>query len=94
MFAARCVTTHRETVPDGMTVGPDPHAPIRCRRRARVQPVLVGTLVVDISDARTNATVWRSLASSDIGPTDKPESRDKKIAKATEKMFKNSPPKS
>ncbi len=61
---------------------------------ARVQPVLVGTLVVDVSDARTNAIVWRSLASSDIRPTDKPESREKKIAKATEKMFKNYPPKS
>ena len=60
---------------------------------ARIQPVLVGTLLVDISDARTNAVVWRSLASSDIRPTDKPESRDKKIAKATEKMFKNYPPK-
>ena len=60
---------------------------------ARVQPVLVGTLVVDISDARTRAIVWRSLASSDISPTDKPESRDKKIARATEKMFKNYPPK-
>ena len=60
---------------------------------ARVQGVLVGTLVVDIADARTGAIVWRSLASSDISPTDKPESRDKKIAKATEKMFKNYPPK-
>jgi hypothetical protein len=60
---------------------------------ARVQPLLVGTLVVDISDARTGAIVWRSLATSDIRPTDKPESRDKKIAKATEKMFKNYPPK-
>jgi Domain of unknown function (DUF4136) len=60
---------------------------------ARVQPVLVGTLVVDISDARTKAIVWRSLASSDIRPTDKPESRDRKIAKATEKMFKHYPPK-
>jgi Domain of unknown function (DUF4136) len=58
-----------------------------------VQPILVGTLVVDISDARTGTIVWRSLASSDIRPTDKPESRDKKIAKATEKMFKNYPPK-
>jgi hypothetical protein len=57
---------------------------------AGVQPVLVGTLVVDISDARTNAIVWRSLASSDIRPTDK-QSRDKKIAKATQKMFKNYP---
>ena len=55
--------------------------------------LLVGTLVVDISDARTGAIVWRSLASSDIRPTDKPENRDKKIAKATEKMFKHYPPK-
>ena len=61
---------------------------------ARVQPVLVGTLVVDIADARTSAIVWRSLASSDIRPSDKPESREKKIAKATEKMFKNYPPQS
>ena len=60
---------------------------------ARVQPVVVGTLVVDISDARTRALVWRSLASSDISPTDKPETRDKKITKATQKMFKNYPPK-
>ena len=60
---------------------------------ARVQPLLVGTLVVDISDALTSAIVWRSLASSDIRPTDKPENRDNKIAKATEKMFKNYPPK-
>ena len=61
---------------------------------ARVQPVLVGTLVVDISDARTGTIVWRSLASSDIRPSDKPESRDRKIAKAMEKMFKNYPPQS
>ena len=60
---------------------------------ARVQPVLVGMLVVDISDVRTRAIVWRSLASSDIRPADKPESRDRKIAKATDKMFKNYPPK-
>jgi hypothetical protein len=60
---------------------------------ASVQPVLVGTLLVDISDARTRAIVWRSLASSHISPTDKPESRDKKIAKATRMMFKNYPPK-
>jgi hypothetical protein len=59
-----------------------------------VQPILVGTLVVDIIDTRTNAIVWRSLASSDISATDTPEKRDKKIAKAMEKMFKNYPPKS
>jgi hypothetical protein len=58
---------------------------------ARVQPLLVGTLIVDISDARTGAIVWRSLASSDIRPADKPENREQKITKATEKMFKNYP---
>ena len=61
---------------------------------ARVQPVLVGTLVVDISDARTSALVWRSLASSEIRPNDKPETREKKITQATEKMFKNYRPRS
>ena len=61
---------------------------------ARVQAVLVGTLVVDISDARTSAVVWRSLASCDIRPNDKPEAREKTITKATEKMFKNYPPQS
>ena len=55
--------------------------------------VLIGTLVVGISDARTSAIVWRSLASSDIRATDKPATRDKKIAKAMEKMFRNYPPK-
>jgi hypothetical protein len=58
---------------------------------APVQPVAVGTLVVDISDARTHAIVWRSLADTDIRPADKPESRDKKIVKATRKMFKSYP---
>jgi len=60
---------------------------------ARVQPVLVGTLVVDIIDARTNTVVWRGMASSDIDPATSPERRDRNIGKATEKMFKNYPPK-
>jgi hypothetical protein len=60
---------------------------------ARLQPVLIGTLVVDLSDAGTGAIVWRSLASSDIRPGDTPERRDRKIAKATEKMFRKYPPK-
>ena len=41
---------------------------------------------------RKGALVWRSLASSDIRANDKPESRDRKIAKAMEKMLKNYPP--
>jgi hypothetical protein len=55
--------------------------------------VLVATLVIDISDARTGASVWQSRFSSDIRATATPESRDKMIAKVAEKMFKNYPPK-
>ena len=53
--------------------------------------MVVGTLVVDISDARTSALVWRGLASSDIRPNDKPEASERKIAKAAETMFRNYP---
>jgi Domain of unknown function (DUF4136) len=59
---------------------------------ARIQPLLVGLLVVELSDARTSAVVFRSFASSDVRLADKPESRDKKIAKAAKKMFHNYPP--
>lgn len=59
---------------------------------ARVQPVLIGTLGVEITDARTNAIVWRSFASSDLRTTDKPQSRDRKLAKAAHKLFKHYPP--
>jgi hypothetical protein len=34
------------------------------------------------------------MASGDIKPSDKPEQRDKKMSKATEKMFRNYPPRS
>jgi Domain of unknown function (DUF4136) len=61
--------------------------------RARVHEVLVGTLVVDVIDAGAHAIVWRGTATSDIDPNAKPEQRDKKIARATERMFRNFPPK-
>ena len=58
---------------------------------AAVQQVPLGTLVIDITEAWTGAIVWRSRASSDIRPTDTPESRDKKLAKAIDRMFKKYP---
>jgi Domain of unknown function (DUF4136) len=61
---------------------------------ATVQPILVGTLVVDIIDAGTRALVWRAMASGDINPNDKPEQRDKKMTRTTERMFRNYPPRS
>jgi hypothetical protein len=58
-----------------------------------MQSVLVGTLVVEISDARTNSVVWRSAISGDLRPDESPDGRGKRIVKAAEKMLKNYPPK-
>ncbi|PWT89701.1 MAG: hypothetical protein C5B55_10900 [Blastocatellia bacterium] len=62
-------------------------------------PVTKGTLVVDISDAKTKNGVWRGTATHTLehGPTgDKAhdaKSVAKPINKAVEKMFKQFPPK-
>jgi hypothetical protein len=57
-----------------------------------VQPVQVDTLVVEITDARTHAIVWRGLASSDVRSSDSLEMREKKIDKAAAKMFRHFTP--
>lgn len=51
---------------------------------------LVGTLVVDIFDAKTKKLMFRGTAQDEI--SDKPEKNIKKIAKASDKLFKNFPP--
>jgi hypothetical protein len=51
---------------------------------------LVGTLVVDIFDAKTKALMYRGTASDEL--SDKPEKNQKKLAKASDKLFKNFPP--
>jgi hypothetical protein len=51
---------------------------------------LVGTLVVDIFDAKTKALIFRGTASDEI--SDKPEKNVKKLDKASNKMFKDFPP--
>jgi hypothetical protein len=76
----------------GATHGWGPFGPDRWGS-ARIQPLLVGLLLVNISDAQTGAIVFRSFANSDVRLTDKPEIRDRKIAKAAGKMFQNYPPK-
>lgn len=50
----------------------------------------VGTLVVDIYDAKTKQIVWRGVGSDTV--SDKPEKNEKKLNKALEKMFKKFPP--
>jgi hypothetical protein len=51
---------------------------------------LVGTLVVDIFDAKSKALLFRGTASDEI--SDKPEKNIKKVEKASAKMFKDFPP--
>jgi hypothetical protein len=50
----------------------------------------VGTLVVDIFDAKTKQLVFRGAAQDEL--SDKPEKNQKKLAKASDKMFKDFPP--
>jgi hypothetical protein len=55
-----------------------------------VDEYLVGTLVVDIFDAKTKKLVYRGTAQDEL--SDKPEKNAKKLAKASDKLFKNFPP--
>lgn len=57
-----------------------------------VSEVRVGTGVVDIFDAKTKKLVFRGVAQDEV--SEKAEKNEKKIEKATAKMFKNFPPKS
>jgi hypothetical protein len=60
--------------------------------------VTKGTLVIDMSDARTKNGVWRGIASHTLenGPTGNPvkdaKQVEKPINKAVQKMFKKFPP--
>ena len=60
---------------------------------ARVDQIVVGTLIVDLVDAANKTIVWRGIATKDLDPNASPEKRDKSINKAAEKLFKNYPPK-
>jgi hypothetical protein len=59
---------------------------------ARVEEVVVGTLVVEVIDARSGATIWRGTVSREIDVKASPEKREKNIDKAAEKLFKHYPP--
>jgi hypothetical protein len=59
---------------------------------ARVEQVVVGTLVIEVIDARTGSTIWRGIASREIDVDASPEKREKNIDKAAEKLFKHYPP--
>jgi hypothetical protein len=56
-----------------------------------LEPIIVGTLVVDIIDAETGELMWRGLSERDVHPTSKPEKRLKRINKEVYKIFKKYP---
>ena len=59
----------------------------------RVREILVGTLAIDMVDAKTKQMAWRGLGTKEIDTNAKPEKREENINKAVEKIFRNYPPK-
>ena len=59
---------------------------------ARVDKILVGTLVVDMVDAHTQTIVWRGSATKEVDVNASPEKRERNINRAVEKLFQNYPP--
>lgn len=59
----------------------------------QVREILIGTLVIDIADAKKGELAWRGIGVKEVDTGAKPDKRDKSITKAVEKIFKNYPPK-
>jgi hypothetical protein len=59
----------------------------------QVRDILIGTLVVDLADAKQGQLAWRGMGVKEVDTQAKPEKRDKSIANAVKKIFKNYPPK-
>jgi hypothetical protein len=58
---------------------------------AVAEEILVGTLVVDIVDAKTKTIVWRGRATGEIDVNARPDRRERNINRVAEKLFKNYP---
>ena len=59
----------------------------------RVRDIVVGSLAIDMVDAKKKQMVWRGLGTKEIDTNAKPDKREKNINKAVEKIMKNYPPK-
>jgi hypothetical protein len=59
----------------------------------QVRDILIGTLVIDLADAKKAQLVWRGMGVKEVNTQAKPEKRDKSINDAVKKIFKNYPPK-
>jgi Domain of unknown function (DUF4136) len=59
----------------------------------QVRDILIGTLVIDMADAKKSQVVWRGMGVKEVNTQANPEKRDKSINEAVKKIFKNYPPK-
>src|SRR5262245_18270986 len=59
----------------------------------QVRDILIGTLVIDVADAKKGQMVWRGMGVKEVNTQANPEKRDKSINNAVKKIFKNYPPK-
>jgi hypothetical protein len=59
----------------------------------QVRDILIGTLVIDVADAKKSQLAWRGMGVKEVNTQAKPEKRDKSISEAVKKIFKNYPPK-
>lgn len=59
----------------------------------QVRDILVGTLVIDVADARKNQLAWRGVGTKEVDTKANPDKRDKSINSAVKKILKNYPPK-
>ena len=58
----------------------------------RVREIVVGTLAIDVVDARRKQVVWRGLGTKEVDTHADAADRDKSVAKAVAKIMKNYPP--
>ena len=58
-----------------------------------VSAIPVGTIVVDLVDARKGTLVWRGIAHDSLRPDREPEEREKTLRKVMAELFANYPPK-
>jgi hypothetical protein len=59
----------------------------------QVRNIVVGTLVIDMADAKKGEVAWRGMGVKEVDTQANPEKRDKSITNAVKKIFKNYPPK-
>ena len=59
----------------------------------QVRDILVGTLVIDLADAKKAQLAWRGMGVKEVNTQANPEKRDKSINEAVKKIMKNYPPK-